>query len=357
LTGRLRAALGLAAALAGCEEPPDAAPVDLTVPADAATTDAATTDAAAAADAAQSDAAGPPDAAGVDAAPADLADAAAPADLGSGWDLGGLTRVRIVAANTTSGNNQSYEQPGIDIFQGLAPDIVLIQEFNYAGGQRALVDVAFGQGFSFYVEPRVGGIPNGVVSRYPILESGVWTDASVADRAFVYARIDVPGPIDLWAVSVHLLTTSAGARATEATQLLGYIANSVPNGDYLVVGGDLNTDAANEQAIVNLSATLVVMPPFPADQNGNTNTSTNRNRPHDWVLARPALDALETPVAIGASIFTDGLVFDSRVYVPLAEVPPVVVTDSAAPGMQHMAVVRDFLFDSTDASDASSAHD
>ena len=254
------------------------------------------------------------------------------------------TRVRIVAANTTSGSSQSYDLPGIRIFQGLAPDIVLIQEFNYAGNdRRALVDAAFGKDFSFYVEPRAGGIPNGIVSRYPILESGVWADASTPDRAFAYARIDVPGAIDLWAVSVHLLTSGSSQRSTEAAQLLGYIKSTVPATAYLVVGGDFNTDTAGEQALLTLSAALTVSAPFPADQNGNANTSINRNHPHDFVFAGSSLDAKKTPVTIGAVNFGAGLVFDSRVYTPLMDVAPVLVTDSAATGMQHMPVVRDFV--------------
>src|SRR5438046_1815712 len=40
--------------------------------------------------------------------------------------------VRVMAANITSGNNQRYETPGLDIFEGLRPDLVAIQEFNYA---------------------------------------------------------------------------------------------------------------------------------------------------------------------------------------------------------------------------------
>jgi len=46
----------------------------------------------------------------------------------------------------------------------------------------------------------------------------------------------------------------------------------------------------------------------------------------------------------GNSIYAPDLVFDSRVYTPLAEVAPVLATDSAEPGMQHMPVVRDFAF-------------
>jgi hypothetical protein len=46
-------------------------------------------------------------------------------------------------------------------------------------------------------------------------------------------------------------------------------------------------------------------------------------------------------VTIGAASFPSGLVFDSRVYTPLADVSPIQLGDSAAVNMQHMAVVRD----------------
>jgi len=270
-------------------------------------------------------------------------DAAAP-PVDASTEQGAAARVRIMAANTTSGNNQSYELPGIHLFQGLAPDVVLVQEFNYAtGGPRALVDLAFGKSFSMYVEPQTGGIPNGVISRYPIISAGTWTDASVTDRAFVYARIDVPGPVDLWAVSVHLLTTGATERNTEAAQLVGYVQTNVPAGDYLVIGGDFNTDTTSEPALATLAAVATAAAPWPADQGGNTNTSINRNHPHDYVLSRASLGARATPVAIGAARFPAGLVFDSRVYQPLGDVAPIVATDSGATGMQHMPVVRDFL--------------
>jgi len=259
-------------------------------------------------------------------------------------DEGAPTHLRIMAANTTSGNGQDYEAPGIRIFQGLLPDIVLIQEFAYANGDlRALVDTAFGTSFAFFVEPRVGGIPNGIVSRYPILASGAWVDASVPDRAFAWARIDVPGSIDLWAVSLHLLTTGGTVRNTEAAQLVAYLAANVPKGDYLVVGGDLNTESDAEPALSTLGGTVVVAPPFPADANGNKNTSINRNKPHDWLFARASLDARQVPVTLGAASFTGGLVFDSRVYAPLSDVAPILLGDSSVSGMQHMPVVRDFV--------------
>jgi endonuclease/exonuclease/phosphatase family metal-dependent hydrolase len=258
-------------------------------------------------------------------------------------DAGLATRVRLVAANTTSGTKQSYELPGVRIFQGLHPDIVMIQEFDYASGDlRSFVDTAFGTDFVFFVEPRSGGIPNGIVSRYPILESGAWADASVPDRAFAYARIDVPGPIDLWAVSVHLLTTGATARSTEAKALRDYVKANVPAGDYLAIGGDFNAESTGEQAVLDLSNEVVVDGPFPADQSGHTNTSANRSKPHDLLFARENLDAREVPVTIGAASLDNGLVFDSRVFTPLADVAPVLVSDSGTSGMQHMPVVRDF---------------
>ena len=250
--------------------------------------------------------------------------------------------VRLMAANITSGNNQSYEDPGIRIFQGLLPDVVLIQEFNYRSGTlRDLVDTAFGTSYSFYVEP-TGSIPNGIVSRYPIMNAGSWVDASTTDRGFAWAFIDLPGPVDLFAVSLHLLTTSATARDTEAKQVVSYVEANAPAGAFIAIGGDFNTDTTSEAALTDLGAVVVISPPFPSDQNGNSNTSINRNRPHDWLLASPSLDAQKVAVWVGSSIYDHGLVFDSRVYTPLSEVAPVQATDSAAPGMQHMPVVRDF---------------
>ena len=43
--------------------------------------------------------------------------------------------VRAVAANLSSGNFQSYEQAGIDIFKALKPDIVAIQDHDHSTGR------------------------------------------------------------------------------------------------------------------------------------------------------------------------------------------------------------------------------
>ena len=113
--------------------------------------------------------------------------------------------------------------------------------------------------------------------------------------------------------------------------------------DYLVLGGDLNTNTRTEGAINVLEQMLVTSGPFPVDQSGNGNTNLTRTKPYDWILVNAGLSSLEVPEQIGANSFPEGLVFDSRIYEPLSDVPPVLVGDSEAEGMQHMAVIRRFL--------------
>ena len=261
--------------------------------------------------------------------------------------LEGSTLIRVMAANITSGNYQSYDPGhGTRIFQGTDPDIVLIQEFNYGDNSssdiRSYVDTAFGPTFDYF---REGGaqIPNGVISRYPIVESGEWTDPNVSNRDFAYARIDIPGTVDLWAVSVHFLTRNSSVRDSEANDLVAYIQQQVPSGDYLIVGGDFNTGSRIESCISTLGQVTITGGPYPVDHDGNGNTNASRAKPYDWVLVDDDLDPLETSVAIGGSVFQNGVVIDTRVYSPLAELDPALSGDSGATNMQHMAVIRDFL--------------
>src|ERR1035437_2284434 len=265
--------------------------------------------------------------------------------------------VRVVGANISSGSNQSYLTPGLDIFKGLKPDIVAIQEFNYASTTtngvnspaafREMIDNAFGTTFVYFREPYTasGDIPNGIISRYPIVASGSWVDTQVANRGFAWAQIHLPGTNDLYVVSVHLLTSSAGARATEAGNLTTLIQANFPSNAWIIVAGDFNTDTRTEAAITTFSA-VVSDTPIPIDQPGgttNSNTSINRNHPHDYVLQSYTMTNTFTPVVLPSLTFTNGLVFDSRVYTPLSDVPPVQFSDSdSANGMQHMAVVKDF---------------
>ncbi len=270
--------------------------------------------------------------------------------------------IRIMAANITSGNGQDYDLGhGNRIFQGLDPDITLVQEMNYLSNTpaelRDWVDENFGPGF-YYFRESGGGIPNGIVSRYPILAAGEWDDDDLSDRDFVWARIDIPGEKDLWAISVHFKASSGGANETrrnnQARQLLEYIDDHIPPADYLVVGGDFNTFSRTEPCLETLSignqppppappGVLITAGPWPADQSGEDGTSANRSRPYDWVIPDADLEARKTPLVIGTQTFANGLVFDSRGFTPLAAVSPVLAGDSGASGMQHMAVVRAFL--------------
>lgn len=257
------------------------------------------------------------------------------------------TTLRIVASNTTSGNLQSYDPgDGQRILQALKPDVALMQEFNYGNNSpeaiRSFVDATFGTEFSYYRETDKAQIPNGVVSRYPIITGGYWVDPQTSTRSFAYARIDIPGDKDLWAISVHLLTSGASRRSSQATAIVNAIHANVPAGDYVTIGGDFNTKSRTEGCVQTLGRVFKVTGPWPVDTHNNGDTSSNRNDPYDWVLVSPALDALQTPAQVGGLSFPNGLVFDSRNFDPLANVAPVRRGDSGSSNMQHMAVVRDF---------------
>jgi endonuclease/exonuclease/phosphatase family metal-dependent hydrolase len=256
--------------------------------------------------------------------------------------------VRIMAGNISSGMNSSYDPgEGIRIFQGLHPDIALIQEWNYKTNSEAdiqsFVTTTFGADFTYFRESGMR-IPNGIVSRYPIVASGTWDDPAqgMADRSFVYAKIALPGQHTLWAVSVHLLTSGSPKRATEATALVNELRGVVGADDFLVIGGDFNTGSRTEPCVRTLGQLVETKAPYPADQAGKNPTNASRKEPYDWVMVNKKLAAFQMPTVVGASSFPAGLVFDSRVYTPLADVAPVLKSDSAAMNMQHRAVVKDF---------------
>jgi endonuclease/exonuclease/phosphatase family metal-dependent hydrolase len=268
--------------------------------------------------------------------------------LGGCLELSAQERVRIMAANTTSGNFQSYDPGhGTRIFQGLDPDIVLIQEFNFGNNSsstiRGWVDSTFGSDFDYYREGGGEQIPNGVISRFPIVASGEWNDSLISNRDYAWARIDIPGNRHLWVVSVHLKASEGSTQNAQAQAIVAYVQANVPQGDYLVIGGDFNTSSRGASAINTFSQVVVTGAPWPVDQSGDGDTNASRAKPYDWVLAGPDFDALETSVVIGSNSFPNGLVFDSRVYSPLSDVAPVQSGDSGASNMQHMAVIRDFL--------------
>jgi endonuclease/exonuclease/phosphatase family metal-dependent hydrolase len=258
------------------------------------------------------------------------------------------TIVRVMAANL-NGNIQSYQPFAFRIFQGLKPDIVAIQEFNYSNNSpanfRAMVDAAFGTNFFYFRENYTanGPIPNGIISRYPISASGSWPDTlqSQPNRGYAWAQIHLPGTNDLYVVSVHFLTSSATTRASEAANLKALIQANFPNNAWVIVAGDLNTDTRTESAMITLGSFLSDNPvPTDAEIGGNSFTSINRNHPHDYVLPSFSLTNLMTVSIFPSHSFSKGLVFDSRVYTPLSDVAPVQFGDST--NAQHMAVLKDF---------------
>ncbi|VGO13250.1 hypothetical protein PDESU_01806 [Pontiella desulfatans] len=252
--------------------------------------------------------------------------------------------VRVMAANTTSGNYQRYESPGLNIFKGLRPDIVAVQEFNYAGSYRDMVDDAFGEEFDYFRESESGyDIPNGIISRYPILESGSWDDSNMSNRGFAWARIDVPGTNDLYVVSVHFKASSSDAarRGLEASQLKSLIQANFPGHAWIVLAGDFNIYSETEAAVTTLESFLSDSP-VPADKNGDTGTNSSRSRRYDRIYFSPSMAHTQVPVEMPSRTYANGLVFDSRIHTPLSEVYPVAAGDSGAVNMQHMAVVRDF---------------
>ena len=256
------------------------------------------------------------------------------------------THLRILAGNLTSGNKQSWDPgDGMRILKGLAPDVALLQEFNFRGNTdadyKAFLATAFDASFSYTAESDSAQIPNGVVSRYPIKESGTWDDPEVGNRAFQWARIDLPGDKDLWAVSVHLLTS--GNRSAEASTLVGHLKEVAPDSDYIVIGGDLNSPGRTDGSLQTFSQITRTKGPWPADPSGKDGTNASRKKPYDWVLTDPDLDALMVPVKLGSASYAAGLVFDSRTYPTLADVAPVQKSDSGSSNMQHMAVVKDFV--------------
>ena len=259
--------------------------------------------------------------------------------------------IRAVAANLTSDNKQTYspdngnhsnpEGAGARILKALKPDIVMIQEFTTTIPVRQWVNKTFGEEFAFMQEKGMQ-IPNGIISRFPIIASGSWDDPVLNNREFAWAQVRLPEKRDLWVVSVHLHSKGESSRATQAAALAKFIQETVPKDALLLVGGDLNTRTTGESCFKELAAVVVIPDKPPADQNGDITTNRPRNRPYDWVLANGLLEKYAVPVKLADEEFSHGLVFDSRVFEPLEEVAPVQKGDSGLPMMQHMAVVRDF---------------
>jgi len=254
--------------------------------------------------------------------------------------------IRILAGNLTSGNLQSYDPGhGARILQGMKPDIALLQEARFGDNSETQwagwILAVLGKDFFFFRESLE--LPNAVVSRFPILESGSWDDPEQVNRDFAWARLQLTSGQKLLAVSVHLSAKNEDKRKSSAQALARKVERHLGLDELLVIGGDFNTQTRNEPALKILRKLVVIEEPYPVDEDGNENTNRNRMKPYDAVYVNKALQDREKPVSLVEG--KGGLVFDSRVFRDLSKVPPVQKEDSDAPQMQHMAVIRDFALD------------
>ena len=260
--------------------------------------------------------------------------------------------VRVMAANLTSGTGQSYETAGLNILKGLRPDVVAIQEFNYNNSTpadfRSMLDTTFGTNFVYFRESGYS-IPNGIISRWPLISSGTWedVDTGVNDRGFAWARIDLPGTNDLYVVSIHLKASSgsdnASRRTAQATNLVNLIRANFPANAWIVVAGDCNIYDPSEGAYLCLSTNFTDNPiPTDATTGGDADTNEGRTERYDYVFSSRSLSNRLVATTFASRTFPKGLVFDSAVYSPLSDVPPVQLGDSHVSGMQHMGVIRTF---------------
>ena len=270
--------------------------------------------------------------------------------------------VRIVAGNLTTGS-QSYDNgEGIRILKALKPDIALVQEMNYKNNSendyKNFAQQIVGTNYYVVENPAKYNIPNGIVSKYPIKETGSWDDPNLSDRELKWAVIDIPGDIDIFALSVHLKSGNSGKQSAAAKVIVDEIAKvkaSDPGKYYYVVGGDFNGPTTVSSDGFGRNKTFYVADPDPVDENGNGCTNANRSSQYDFVLADYPLHEFQVPTVYYSSedstktkIYENGLVFDTSLYsqsVLDEYFSPAQKGDSNGSQMQHMAVVKDFLIE------------
>ena len=262
-------------------------------------------------------------------------------------------KVRIVTANTTTGDDQSYDNgEGIRIFKAVKPDIVLIQEFNYQKNSiKSFVSSTFGSEYTYH--RGTGEIPNGIISRYPIKESGSWKSNKVKNRQWDWAVIDIPGKRDLLVVSVHLYTLDNEAEMTPLRKQIEQKVKSDNKDYYIMLGGDFNQPSWDpiRKHFDSMFVVGTKYADWPQDQDGFVRTNVTRHKQIDYLLCNPDLCAKEVPTVIGKHSYPHGHVLDSRIYEKhgeMGDIAPVKPKDSEAYMMQHMVVIRDFEFDIDD---------
>ncbi len=267
---------------------------------------------------------------------------------------------RAMAANITTGKNQSYDPGhGIRIFKAVKPDIVMIQEFRYGRNNdddiNSMVQSTFGADFSYHRGRYADNswIPNGIISRYPIIDSGYWKSNMANNRDWDWAVVDLPGSKELLVVSLHLHTSDNAKEIPVLTKNIeSKISADAPKGlnYYVMVGGDFNSATVlnGKTDLKRILTTSLGSNERPEDQYGDTTTNATRGKTLDVLLVDKTLHQKEIPAVIGNHSYAHGHVFDSRVYSKLGElssVAPVQANDSDGGNAvmnQHMAVIRDF---------------
>lgn len=270
---------------------------------------------------------------------------------------GGTARgkvITIMTANLPCGGwpNEYYYPQSLRIFQGLKPDIAFIQEFNVKEPltRREYIDDALGEDYFMYTGS--GEIPNTIASRWSFQTWGEWPDSEVAgSRTFVWAVIDIPGPIDLQGVCVHLKASpgpdNRSKRFREAVQIRDRVRRNFNNTGYIVVAGDLNTYPSPSEPCLNIFRSyLSVNYHRPRDRRGRyfTNATNPRRYHYDWIMPNRRLDRCHTTVYVGTKNrpYRQGIVFDSKIFRDVSEVSPIRENDSHPYGVHHMAVMKAF---------------
>lgn len=282
------------------------------------------------------------------------------------WSALADTEIKVMVANTTSGDIQSYDprpgmdpdglSPGIRFFLGLKPDVVLINEFNFGNNSPAAIAEfmakSFPKGFHVYREDGGHAIPNGVISRWPLMKTGSLVDKRIQNRGIAWAQIDIPGPRKLWVYSAHLSHKDENGRSAAAQIMMDHAGANVPDGDYFVFGGDFNTRTREERAL-QLLRKVATDQHVPKDSDGSPFTNMGRSHPYDILMPSPNLNAHHRcvefllkdtePRVEGENVFSDGLVFDPRTFKLLDRVAPVERADGTAEQLQHFPIMSRFV--------------
>jgi len=258
----------------------------------------------------------------------------------------------VMSGNLTGGTNiltgtYTYDETAQRIIRRLQPDVLAIQEWKFTNASaRAFVDSVLGTNYHFYIEPESDSspIPNGVISRWPIIASNEWTDSFVGSRDHVHVTIDLPGARNLNVVSTHFKAGDTGSditdRINQARALTNYIASAAfSSNDFLVIAGDLNLSNRLETSFQILTQ-LVTDAEQPVDQNGVPNTNLGLNRPYDHVLPNDLLNDEHLSLNIGGHTYTSGAVFVSAQFDD--HLLPVLVEDSYTINRSHHAVIKLF---------------